>query len=348
MIEHCDWCKSRYNVGFFDDYDNSKNNNPLRFPFPGRQNFLGLGKKFCSQKCRYEWEASQGRNHSGDFGGIITASDLAQLKVICLVCLFGLSGMIVWLIVTSIFTSSENQSNLQSPIQTPIKTINPAYRKYMRLGYQSTTAKNYEDAIANFRKALAIVPNDSNALKAIQNVSIYIADKKYKELMGLGYSLVKSNDSLGAIETFKKALEYKPNERKGIDALANMRYAEYMQLGTKLVQEKSHKAAFITFEMALKNRPKDPHAIQSMQNAATLMASSIVKAGLTPNVATKPQNITQVGLYVDLASQMEQQQNFEDSFIIFEKAFQDNPSNQSIRLAFQKTAKSLAANHIRK
>lgn len=345
MIESCDWCKTKYNVGYFDHEDNSKNNS-WQLPLPRARSVFGLGQKFCSQKCRYEWEASQGRSHSGGFGGIITTSDLARLKVMSLVCLFGVSGMIVSLIVTSI---SQNQSNLQSPIQTPIKTINSAYRRYMRLGYQSTTAKNYENALANFRKALAIVPNDSNALKAIQNVSIYIADKKYKELMFLGYSLVKSNDSLGAIESFKKALEYKPNERKGIDALANMRYAEYMQLGTKLVQEKSHKAAFITFEMALKNRPKDPHAIQSMQNAATLIASSIVKAGVTPNIiANKPQNMTPVGLYVDLASQMEQQQNFEDSFIIFEKAFQDNPSNQSIRLAFQKTAKSLTANYIRK
>jgi len=238
----------------------------------------------------------------------------------------------------------------ETPAQVQQQPIDPAYKEYMTIGYQLTNEKDYDNALLNFEKALAIVPNDSYALKAIQNVKGFISEKKYYEYMNLGYSLVNKKDSLGAIENFNKALNFKPNDPKALEAIANVRYSQYTYLGERFIENKDYKAAFVTFEMALKNKPNDSKALENFKKSAKLTAFNLLNTDVTSGTSNNQNsnNKVQVGLYLDLVTQIEREQKFEDSLLVISKAFQENPSEQNVKVAFQKTAKQLAASYIRK
>ncbi|OYQ62328.1 hypothetical protein B9G53_22645 [Pseudanabaena sp. SR411] len=342
MIETCSWCKREFEKGFFADAIDK------RSVF---ETLLNLNV-FCSPQCKSQYMASRGASYNGNRGKplIISAGNIA-------LSILGVS--ITLLVLVSNKNNSKapisNASSTPATIQQP---IDPAYDEYMRIGYQLTEEKDYENALVNFEKALAINPNDTYASKAIENVKGFISEKKYYEYMNLGYSLVSKKDSLGAIENFSKALNMRPRDFKAREAIANVRYEQYMQLGDNFIESKDYKAALVTFEMAEKNQPKafaqtkqdkNSKAFKSILSAAKLTAIDLIKA--EPTSETKeiqPKNKVQFGLYLDLNSQIENEQNFEDSFLILSKAFQENPSEQKVKTAFQKTVKQIAASYIRR
>jgi tetratricopeptide (TPR) repeat protein len=261
---------------------------------------------------------------------------------------------VIWISFSNKPQTTPVSTTPPTPIQPPIQQArDPAFDEYMNQGYEYTKVQDYENALASFEKALAIDPNDSYALKAIQNVKGFISEKKYYEYINLGYSLLSQKDSLGAIENFSKALSVQPQGLfKASEALANVRYEQYMQIGDKLIESKDYKSALVAFEMAQKvfnpwKRNKISKAFPSIINAAKLTAIDLIKPEVT-SVSNESQSKIQFGLYLDLSSQIRNEQNFEDSFLILSKALQQNPSEQKAKTAFQKTAKQLAEIYIRK
>ena len=292
-----------------------------------------------------KYRSSSGSSYSG--GGSASASGSGCLTLLGFLFVIGIS-----------LSNKPQTASISTTPPTPIeKTRDPAFDEYMKQGYALTEVQDYENALASFEKALAIDPNDSYTLKAIQNVKGFISEKKYYEYMNLGYSLLSQKDSLGAIENFSKAINVQPQDFKAREALAKVRYEQYMQIGGKLIESKDYKAALVTFEMAQKNesvnpfrqtkKDKNSKSFQSIINAAKLTAIDLIKAEVI-SVAKESQSKVQFGLYLDLSSQIENERNFEDSLLILSKAFQQNPSEQKVKTAFQKTAKQLAEIYIRK
>ncbi|MEW5769638.1 MAG: tetratricopeptide repeat protein [Pseudomonadota bacterium] len=71
--------------------------------------------------------------------------------------------------------------------------------------------KNYDGAIKEFRRAIALAPNSALALDA------------YKQI---AQSYSQKNDSAGAIEAYKQAIRFEPNDAETRIALGNVYYFE--------------------------------------------------------------------------------------------------------------------------
>lgn len=322
----CYWCKSPFSSHALDmDRVNDENTSPLFFE-----------RRFCSQKCRSEYRSSQSRNSPAGLSFKQSFSASISL-IVCIV------------FTIALITNKGSNTTSSNPPTQQQKAVDPAYNEYMALGYRLTDEKDYEQALINFEKALAIVPNDPFATKAIANVRGFLAEKKYSEYMSIGYDLFEKKDKLGAISNFNKALEFKPRDSKASEAIGNIRYDLYTQLGKKLSGESDYKSAFITFDMAFKNKPNAPDAKQNLRDSSKYFASSLIKGESNlGSVSSNSKDKMPVALYNDLISQLEQNQSFEHSLTISARAFQENPDVKNTKSTFQETARKLAVSYIRR
>ena len=111
----------------------------------------------------------------------------------------------------------ENQVKSSAlPSNSTSESLN--YQNYMQAGYTADQNKDYLTALANFKNALALRPEDSLAKKAIHNVTSYAFDS----LMQAGYKADKLRDYQAALKYFRQANDLKPNSFYARQAIHNI------------------------------------------------------------------------------------------------------------------------------
>lgn len=103
------------------------------------------------------------------------------------------------------------------------------YDSAMKAGYTAVQNRNYKIALENFRKALELRPQDTFALKAIQNVKGYIerqqaqaVDSNYDRFMRIGYAAAQKRDYQTALINFRRALQARPEDTYALQGIQNV------------------------------------------------------------------------------------------------------------------------------
>lgn len=122
--------------------------------------------------------------------------------------------------------ASPELSPSEFPAEAPLTSSpslppKPNYRQHMVDGYAAFNQGDYQTALINFKKALNERPNDSYAVKAIQNTQISLNRGDYKQYMTVGYAASAAGDHQTALINFKKALNERPNDSYALKAIQN-------------------------------------------------------------------------------------------------------------------------------
>ncbi len=158
------------------------------------------------------------------------------------------------------------------------------YQKIIDKADQLKNAKEFDEAISYYERALTIKPGDKYPTDKIKEIRDEIAqqkllekqsaeiDAKYNEAIKKGDAKLASNDLSGALEEFVKAKNLKPNEplpTQKIEQINNLmaskmssekdqqEYKRIMAEGNKLVDARSYDQAILSFEKALTIKPGD-------------------------------------------------------------------------------------------
>jgi tetratricopeptide (TPR) repeat protein len=97
-----------------------------------------------------------------------------------------------------------------------------AYEKEIRDGKKKLEAGKRKEAGEHFRAALKLYPEDREAEKLLARVDVEFAERleNYALAMSAGKSALEKKNYPGAINSFKEALKYKPNNKPAADQLA--------------------------------------------------------------------------------------------------------------------------------
>lgn len=116
-------------------------------------------------------------------------------------------------------------------------------------------------------------------------------ESPYDTYMRLGYAAMERQDYSSAINYFRDALFYVPNDREATIAFWNARnafndsqtssdqtptesnYDRYMRIGYNETNDKDYQSALINFERALEERPGDYYATQAIRNITSYIAA---------------------------------------------------------------------------
>ncbi len=116
-------------------------------------------------------------------------------------------------------------------------------------------------------------------------------ESPYDTYMRLGFAAMDRQDYETAVEYFRDALFYVPDDREATIAYWNARkalhnstqladqtpretpYDRYMRLGYDETQKRDYQSALINFERALKERPNDYYASQAIRNVSSYIAA---------------------------------------------------------------------------
>lgn len=100
------------------------------------------------------------------------------------------------------------------------------YKKYMSEGNKLADARNYQEAIKTFEKALAVKAGDPDAQKRIQEVKALIEseknqadNQKYAEWIGQGNRAFSEENYDVAKNAYNEALKVKPNDKAALDKI---------------------------------------------------------------------------------------------------------------------------------
>jgi epidermal growth factor receptor substrate 15 len=162
-----------------------------------------------------------------------------------------------------------------------------SYRKIVDKADQLKNAKDYENAISYYERALTIKANDPYPAQMIKEIREEIEaeknrqkqqaeiDKQYNELIKLGEKKISDNDLYGALETFSNAKGLKPMESlptqrieyinnllasKAQSEKAEQDYKRFMAEGNKKAESKQYVEAIASFNLALQTKPNDAEA----------------------------------------------------------------------------------------
>jgi epidermal growth factor receptor substrate 15 len=162
-----------------------------------------------------------------------------------------------------------------------------SYRKIVDKADQLKNAKDYENAISYYERALTIKANDPYPAQMIKEIKQQIdeeknkqkqqaeLDKQYNELLKLGEKKIADKDLYGALETFANAKSLKPSETlptQRIEYINNLLasqaqsekaeqdYKRFMAEGNKKADNKQYSDAIASFNLALQSKPNDAEA----------------------------------------------------------------------------------------
>jgi len=155
-------------------------------------------------------------------------------------------------------------------------------KSYFSLGKDFFTAKDYEKAIACFRKVLEVKSGSvdsyhyiSKSLKSLGKYEdvikenkklIEINGKDVEVYMDTGEAYYKLDKYDNAVKCLEKALSLNPpGDRK--ESLIDMSYNCYMKLGDSLMSEKKYKEASENFQKAFKKKPDSKEAKEKLVSA---------------------------------------------------------------------------------
>jgi tetratricopeptide (TPR) repeat protein len=101
-------------------------------------------------------------------------------------------------------------------IANPTKELD--YESLMQAGYAASQNRDYFTALAHFRQALTVRPDDFFAQQAIRNITSYAFDN----YMQAGYTADRNRDYQTALENFQKAQKIRPDSFYAQQAARNV------------------------------------------------------------------------------------------------------------------------------
>ena len=165
-----------------------------------------------------------------------------------------------------------------------LSQVEKNYQKIIDKADQLKAAKDFDNAISYYERALTIKPADVYPTNKINEIKAEIEqqklkekeavelDRKYQEAIKSGDAKLASNDLSGALEAYVNAKNLKPNEslpNQKIEQVNNLmanklnaekdqqEYKKVMAEGNKLVDARSYEQAIKSFEKALQIKPGD-------------------------------------------------------------------------------------------
>lgn len=212
--------------------------------------------------------------------------------------------------IKKIRTILENQQASKQPSTSE----NPKFSEYRReieLADKAFNAKNYEEALTRYQKALTILPGQEyptsqmrkiksimeqpkggSALDRIdfahlENVSGQDREAAYIEAMRLGNSFIKSKDLSVARFYFKRALALKPNDDEATKKLeeverlirgndgAEIRYAEMIQKADEAFRTGDLSIAKFYYSKSKDIKPNDPYSVERLATIVVLEKTAV-------------------------------------------------------------------------
>lgn len=176
------------------------------------------------------------------------------------------------------------------------------YDRYMRLGYDETSQRDYQSALINFNRALSERPGDYYATQGVRNVTSYIAAQEGKPLASLDSAVINVADNHHYI--------------------GESSYDRYMRLGYAASEEKQYMIAADYFRSALYDRPDDRLATIAFWN---------MKHNLNQQQTSKQSTLNAKDVYarnMRLGYDATQKHHFQEALNHFEAALTVRPDDK--------------------
>ena len=203
-----------------------------------------------------------------------------------------------WLIAASV-----NQYNLFSDKETDltdtliirsVKSNDSLYKAYSRKGDNLNSAKNYQQALDEYEKALKIRPNDAYVTDKVNKIKIILTAQsksniEYTKAIGSGDNYFKEKDYLNAKSAYQIALDMNPDDpyakgklQETMDLLrsqkaVNILYDVAIASAEKLFQAKDYEKAIAEFENAAKILPGEKYPKDRINEIIKIMVDQKTK-----------------------------------------------------------------------
>lgn len=202
-------------------------------------------------------------------------------------------------------------------------------------------------------------------------------ESPYDAYMRLGFAAMNRQDYYTALNYFRDALFYVPNDREATIAYWNARkalhdsqsisdqtpeetaYDRYMRLGYDETNQRDYQSALINFRRALKERPNDYYATQAIRNVSSYIAAKKGKPlnsidTVTINVADSHYvGESPYDRYMRLGYAAAKEKKYSTAVDYFRSALYERPNDRLATIAFwnmkhnlnQQTSSSGASNN---
>jgi tetratricopeptide (TPR) repeat protein len=144
---------------------------------------------------------------------------------------------------------------------------------HLKRGDELMQADLYEEALGEYRKAAAADPENAEAKMRIEKVRRELSSGANEE----GLSLLQMKDYAGAIESFKKAIEYDPSQTSYKKNL-NQAVGQIMLMGNKAREKKDFAGAISLYQKLQKALPGDKQAEQGLEETKIEWAKKLFAA----------------------------------------------------------------------
>ncbi len=182
-------------------------------------------------------------------------------------------------------TSLRRESERRLAGENKRKDQRDDYNRFMEMAGNSMRLQRYDDAIASYKKALEIIPNDTSATKGMADARLALqnATAQLNILMARGTNAMRDARFKDAIDAFQEAVKMAPTNA---DAATGLRAAEIayenraayisaMQRGNLALNNFSYNDAVAAYTEALRFVVNDVQAAAALQNAQAALADYV-------------------------------------------------------------------------
>ncbi len=207
------------------------------------------------------------------------------------------------------------------------------YKDLIAQADKSYTAKNYDQAIATYKQANQIIPEDqypTNQINLInqektQQTKLDQIEKDYTKNIQTAANLTQQKDYLQALASYKKALELKPDSKLAQDKITEMelaivgietdkKYLQAIQLADQAMASNDFQGAKMQYQEALKIKGSEAYPTSKLAEIAKTESNEISFNALTVKAEKA---------YTD--------SNIDESLNLYEQALQLKPKNAVVQ-----------------
>jgi tetratricopeptide (TPR) repeat protein len=151
------------------------------------------------------------------------------------------------------------------------------FSRLMNQGAVAKTNKRYTEAVAAYRDALKIMPDDPKATAAMADAQKALdlsktppkptPQEEYAKQMQLATAAENKRQWSEAVQAYQQALKFMPGDAKATAGQKNADYQKNMDDGRAALNAKQYQNAAKFFDAALRDKPGDPTASDLLKKA---------------------------------------------------------------------------------